>query len=73
MRQVRRHDEWSELDLYEQLEEEFGDRVDPQFLHNVAREEASSFSDARIRDFIPLIAYRQARQRVARHLHRGVA
>jgi hypothetical protein len=67
MSQVRTHHDWSEIDLFEQLLDEFGDRVDVQFLHQVAREEAGSFSDARIRTFVPMIAFRQARQRVLRH------
>jgi hypothetical protein len=68
MSQVRQHQDWNEIDLFEQLHDEFGDRVDLAFLHEVAREEVGSFGDARIRDFVPLIAYRQARQRVTRHL-----
>jgi hypothetical protein len=68
MRREHAQHQWGEMDLYEQLHDEFGDRVDQGFLHLVAREEAGSFDDARIHDFIPLIAYRQARARVARRI-----
>ena len=45
MSQVQARNEWGEVDLYEQLRDEFGDRVDPQFLHVVAREVAGSFDE----------------------------
>jgi hypothetical protein len=71
MKRAHAHHEWREVDLFEQLHDEFGDRVDPQFLQVVAREEAGSFDDAKIRDFVPLIAYRQARTRVIRRILAG--
>jgi len=71
MSQVRQRQDWNEIDLFEQLHDEFGDRVDLAFLHEVAHEEVGSFGDAKVRDFVPLIAYRQARQRVARRLESG--
>jgi hypothetical protein len=59
---------WDETDLCNQLQAEFGDLLTPDFLMDIARQEVSGFEFARIRDFVPLIAYRQARARVIRHL-----
>ena len=61
-------DVWGEKELYERLEADFGHIVDPATLREIAKDEVGSFEFARIRDFIPLIAYRQARDRVIRQL-----
>ena len=59
---------WNEVDLFNELYEEFGSHVPPDFLREVAVDEVKGFEFARIRDYIPLIAHRRARHRVMRHL-----
>jgi len=61
-------DAWGEQDLYDRLQADFGHIVDSATLREIAKDEVESFEFARIRDFIPLIAYRQARDRVIRQL-----
>jgi hypothetical protein len=63
-----RSDRDPETIVFDRLEEEFGDGIDPALLHEIAREEVEGFESARVRDFVPIIAWRQARARVVLHL-----
>lgn len=63
-----RTDRDPETIVFDRLEEEFGDGVDPVLLREIAREEVEGFESARVRDFVPIIAWRQARARVILHL-----
>jgi len=44
-----------------QLEAEYGETVPRERIDRAAQEAVAALSDARIRDFIPLLAWRQAR------------
>jgi hypothetical protein len=47
-----------------QLEAEYGGTVPQERINRAAEEAVAEFSGARIRDFIPLLAWRQARARL---------
>jgi hypothetical protein len=47
-----------------QLEAEYGGTVPRERIDRAAKEAVEALSDARIRDFIPLLAWRQARARL---------
>jgi len=49
----------------DQLIAEFGDRVDRETIARVAREEVLLFDRAKVRDFVAIIAWRLARERLA--------
>jgi phosphoglycerate dehydrogenase-like enzyme len=49
----------------DQLIAEFGDRVDRDTIVRVAREEVLLFDRAKVRDFVAIIAWRLARDRLA--------
>jgi hypothetical protein len=42
---------------------EFGDRLTPDVLHTMAEEAVSELSDARVHEFVPVLAWRRARSR----------
>jgi hypothetical protein len=46
------------------LMDEFGERVDPSVIREVAIHELSLFDGAKVRDFVPIIAWRLARARL---------
>ena len=50
--------------VFEQLAAEFGDRIDSGTIRQVASEEVAQFDGAKVRDFIPTIAWRSARARL---------
>ena len=50
--------------LKEQLEDEFGDSVPKERIDEVAEEVFHQFDAARIREFVPVFAWRRARQLV---------
>jgi hypothetical protein len=50
--------------VFKQLSEEFGDRIDSGTIRRVASEEVALFDGAKVRDFIPMIAWRLARARL---------
>ena len=52
--------------VFQQLSEEFGDRIDSGTIRRVATEEVALFDGAKVRDFIPMIAWRLARARLKR-------
>ncbi len=54
-----------------QLSMEFGDQVDPQTIQEVATHEVSQFDGAKVRDFVPIIAWRLARARLLEELRYG--
>jgi hypothetical protein len=45
------------------LTAEFGDRLPEEALHEMAREAVSELADARVREFVPILAWRRARSR----------
>jgi Protein of unknown function (DUF3562) len=47
-----------------QLEAEYGETLPRERIDRAAEEAVAALSDARIRDFIPLLAWRQARARL---------
>src|SRR5215203_6987924 len=53
-----------------QLVEEFGDRIDVATIERVAREEVRLFDRARVREFVAVIAWRLARDRLGSELTR---
>lgn len=61
------------LVVFEQLSEEFGDRIDSGTIRRVASEEVALFDGAKVRDFIPMIAWRLARARLKEHLEGQVS
>ena len=67
----RRHpnaDRDAEGIVFDRLHDEFAGAIDDAYLRGIAREEVGGFEGARVRDFIPVIAWREARDRVVRHL-----
>ena len=48
----------------EALSREFADRLDGVTIERVAAEEIAAFDEARVRDFIPILAARRARRRL---------
>jgi hypothetical protein len=46
------------------LMDEFGGHVDPNVIREVATHELSLFDGAKVRDFVPIIAWRLARARL---------
>jgi len=54
--------------VVKQLCAEFGDRVDPVTIQDVAAGELAGFADARVREFVPIFAWRRARARIRRQL-----
>jgi hypothetical protein len=50
--------------VIERLSAEFGDRIDPDTICRVAIQEAALFEGAKIRTFVPIIAWRRARFRL---------
>jgi Protein of unknown function (DUF3562)/Protein-tyrosine-phosphatase-like, N-terminal domain len=47
-----------------QLEAEYGGTLPRERIDRTAQEAVAALSDARIRDFVPLLAWRQARARL---------
>lgn len=45
------------------LSAEFGDRLTPDTIHTMAEEAVSELSDARVHEFVPVLAWRRARSR----------
>jgi hypothetical protein len=52
--------------LLQQLEEEYGDRVPPETIEIVARQSLGAYQGARVREFVPVFAWRLARSRLHR-------
>jgi hypothetical protein len=52
--------------LRKQLEEEYGDRVPPETIEIVARQSLGAYQSARVREFVPVFAWRLARRRLRR-------
>jgi len=52
--------------LLRQLEEEYGDDVSPETIDRVAKESLGDFQGVKVRDFVPVFAWRHARQRLRR-------
>jgi hypothetical protein len=50
--------------VFAALSQEFGTRLDAVTIERIASEEVAAFDEARIRDFVPLLAIRQARLRL---------
>ena len=50
--------------VFARLLPEFGDRIDHGTILRVTNEEVSLFSGAKVRDFVPMIAWRIARLRL---------
>jgi hypothetical protein len=46
------------------LSQEFAERLDVAIIQRVAAEELAAFDDARVRDFIPILAIQRARLRL---------
>jgi len=46
------------------LSQEFADRLDAVTIERVAAEELAAFDEARVRDFIPILARRRGRRRL---------
>ena len=51
--------------IMDRLIDEFGDRIDRDSIARVVREEVLFLHRAKVRDFVPIIAWRLARQRLA--------
>jgi hypothetical protein len=49
---------------YARLSDEFAGRVDPETIRRVVEEEAAFFHDTRVKDFVPILAWRRARARL---------
>lgn len=45
------------------LSVEFGDRLPPVTIHAMAEEAVSELGDARVQEFVPVLAWRRARSR----------
>lgn len=45
------------------LSVEFGDRLPSDALHAIAEDAVSELADARVREFVPVLAWRRARSR----------
>jgi hypothetical protein len=54
--------------VVEQLCTEFGDRLDPVMIRAVAAEELNHFAGAKVREFVPIFAWRRARARLRSRL-----
>jgi hypothetical protein len=54
------------LRLRNQLEEEYGGSVPPDMIDRVAEQSLRDFQEARVREFVPVFAWRRARQRLQR-------
>ena len=52
------------------LSREFADRLDDAIIERVAAEEVAAFDDARVRDFVPILAMRRGRLRLREWTHR---
>ena len=52
--------------LRNQLEEEYGGSVPPDMIDRVAEQSLREFQGARVREFVPVFAWRRARQRLHR-------
>jgi hypothetical protein len=52
--------------LRSQLEEEYGGSVPSQTIDHVAEQTLREFQGARVREFVPVFAWRRARQRLQR-------
>jgi hypothetical protein len=52
--------------LLRQLEAEYGDDVPSETIDRVAKESLGDFRGAKVRDFVPVFAWRHARQRLRR-------
>jgi len=52
--------------LRSQLEEEYGGSVPPDTIDRVAEQTLREFQEARVREFVPVFAWRRARQRLQR-------
>jgi hypothetical protein len=50
--------------VIKQLCAEFGDRIDPLTIRDVAAQELAGFAGARVRDFVPILVWRRARARI---------
>jgi hypothetical protein len=50
--------------LRQQLESEYGGTVPPESIHQAAAEALDELSGARIREFVPVFAWRRARARL---------
>jgi hypothetical protein len=51
-------------DVIERLSAEFGDRIEADTLRRVASQEVALFEGAKVRTFVPMIAWRLARLRL---------
>jgi hypothetical protein len=51
--------------VVDRLSVEYGDRIDPETIRRVATEEVALFDGASVQDFIPILALRLARTRLA--------
>ena len=50
--------------LRRQLAEEYGEEVTPETIDRVAEQSLGEFQGARVREFVPVFAWRRARQRL---------
>ena len=50
--------------LRNQLEEEYGGSVPSETIERVAEQTLREFQEVRVRDFVPVFAWRRARQRL---------
>jgi len=46
------------------LSQEFGNRLDAVTIERIAAEEVAAFDEARVRDFVPILARRRGRRRL---------
>jgi Protein-tyrosine-phosphatase-like, N-terminal domain len=51
--------------LRNQLSEEYGEIASPEAIEQVARQSLGELQGARVKEFVPLFAWRRARQRLA--------
>ncbi len=54
----------SQASVEQRLAAEFTGRVPPEIIKEVAAEEVAVFDSARVRDYVPIFAWRQARTRI---------
>jgi hypothetical protein len=57
-------------DVIERLSDEFGGRIDAETIRRVAIHEVALFEGAKVRTYVPMIAWRLARYRLSERLRR---
>jgi hypothetical protein len=59
--------------VFARLSEEFDGRVDPEIIRRVSDEEVAFFEGTRVKDFVPILAWRRAKARLGDQVAYGGA